>query len=454
MRHPRRCLRDPAVLTTALTARTVLLTAVMLVLWSALPGVFGWHVTTVASDSMSPRIRSGDVIGAVPVDPATLETGHVVLAVDPDQAERLRLHRIDSIQPDGRLRLRGDANPTADQTPVEPRAVLGRALIRTPAIGLPSMWVRDGAWTLLLTTVIGIAALIVLGRSDRSIRRGEPCSRCHTPRWSSAWTLPQPERSLGARCLAAVAVIIALSATFASATWSANTTAAAGLRTDDAFPCFSPLLDAPLIAWDFAEKSGTTIRDTTGHGYDGVFSARIGRVDGSCASNPHTTSTGTPAGVHGTKSTTSPTAFSAEAWFRTTESHGRVVGFGNRAGGGSTNFSRNLYVTTDGRLAFGVTAATVTTSAVRVDDGEWHHAVGTSTGTAQQLWLDGVIVGSAPITPSAAYTGYWRAGYDNLAAWPGATTTSHYFAGELDTVRIYDRALSGDAVARHHAAGR
>ncbi len=67
-----------------------------------------------------------------------------------------------------------------------------------------------------------------------------------------------------------------------------------------------------------------------------------------------------------------------------------------------------------------------------------------------RLYVDGIERGAnAAVTTGQSYTGYWRAGGDRC--WTG--TTSSYFAGALDEVAVYPRALPAAAVAEHFVAG-
>lgn len=199
-----RCVGDLPRLLLAVSARTVLWSVLLLALWASLPAAFGWHVTTVVSDSMAPGIRTGDVVAAMPVGPDDLEARRVLLVEDPDHRDRLRLHRLERVEQDGALRLRGDANPTADRTAVAPDAVLGVGVLRFPSVGLPGVWVREQSWTMLLLAAAAAAVLVVAARADRGVIAGLPCPRCGAPRWdtTSPAVAPgsRPRRAPRGRC--------------------------------------------------------------------------------------------------------------------------------------------------------------------------------------------------------------------------------------------------------------
>ena len=58
------------------------------------------------------------------------------------------------------------------------------------------------------------------------------------------------------------------------------------------------------------------------------------------------------------------------------------------------------------------------------------------------LYIDNSLaVHEYSVTSAQTMTGYWRIGYDNLAFWPDEPT-SRSFAGSIDDIYIYNRALS------------
>ncbi|WP_267421724.1 MULTISPECIES: LamG-like jellyroll fold domain-containing protein [unclassified Curtobacterium] len=463
----RRCVGDVPRLLLAVAARTVLWSVLLLALWSNLPAILGWHVTTVVSGSMAPAIRTGDVVAAMPTGPDAVTPGRVLLVEDPDHDDRLRLHRLRRVEPDGSLRLRGDANPAVDRTAVAPDAVLGIGVLRFPGVGLPRVWIADGAWSNLIAVGLTAAGLLLLARLDRPILAGEPCRRCGTPRWDLRTTPMRPRGTGTATAPAAVplvagtlVVLIGLSTAFSGATFSGTTTTRAALGSSE-FGCFHHDPADAVLAWDFAEKDGTRVADVSGHGADGFFAnAGAVRVDGDCAANPSVQLTAD--GAEGYAVTTTPVAapnvFTISAWFRTDVAGGRVFGFGSDQSLSSAYRDRHLFIDTGGRLRFGTEESGsqfkfAVTSAGRVDDGQWHHAVGTFTSGSMVLWLDGERQGSRSDARSLRqYGGYWRVGRQSLDGWSGSGAFA--FTGDVDTVRVHDRVLDPATVAAEYAAGR
>lgn len=162
-----------------------------------------------------------------------------------------------------------------------------------------------------------------------------------------------------------------------------------------------------------------------------------------------------------------PQTLTVEAWVNTSSAKGgRVIGFSATRGGLTDGGlgDRHLYIDSGGRIRFGVDVggqrgpnpATMLTVASpnRVNDGRWHHTVGTLDDTGMRLYVDGKLVASrGDATRARAITGYWRLGGDRLTSWP-ARPASDFFAGAIDDVAIYDRALTAREVAAHYQAAK
>lgn len=130
-----------------------------LVLWVAIAGlVLGLRPVVVTSGSMAPTIRAGDVVLYEPTaGDASLAPGTVVTFRDPTRGNRLVTHRVVRNEPDG-LVTRGDANPSDDGAPVPPSHLVGRGRLLVPYLGLPVVWLRDGAWLAAAAWLLGTAA--------------------------------------------------------------------------------------------------------------------------------------------------------------------------------------------------------------------------------------------------------------------------------------------------------
>ena len=224
------------------------------------------------------------------------------------------------------------------------------------------------------------------------------------------------------------------------------------------------LADGADLYWRYDEAGGAFAADASAGEDGGVYMnapsyrATPSAVEGSAALSLN----GTDEYVYSDRlhHYTSPSPYSVETWFRTTSTRGgRIVGHGNNIGterGHTSSISDKLiYLTDDGRVAFGVqtgstSARPTVTSADSYNDGTWHHAVATQGPSGMVLYVDGEVVGTNPATGNRSYNGFWRVGGDAMNnAWPNRPT-SDYFAGQVDETAVYPSALTAAQVAAHH----
>ncbi|MCF7553837.1 LamG-like jellyroll fold domain-containing protein [Pseudonocardia sp. WMMC193] len=216
--------------------------------------------------------------------------------------------------------------------------------------------------------------------------------------------------------------------------------------------------DGPTNYWRLGEASGTT-------GFDWVGSRDLTLAAGATRGTAGAVGDGTtattfpgnatvPASTTGT-ATAGPQTFSVEAWVRTTStSGGKIVGFGNSATGSSSSNDRHLYLTNAGKVLFGVNpgSRTVIESPGAINNGQWHHVVGTLSAQGMVLYVDGQQVAArADVTAAQAYNGHWRIGGDNLTSWPSRPTSAS-LNGAVDDVAVYPAALSAARVSAHFQA--
>ena len=211
--------------------------------------------------------------------------------------------------------------------------------------------------------------------------------------------------------------------------------------------------DGADFYWRLAESSGSTAADATGHGKTGTYTggSTLG-VAGVLAGNAAVHVDGGSGAVASNVSQTGPQSYSVEAWVKTTSNTGgKLVGFGNAQTGMSTNYDRHVYLTNAGVPVFGTynNGVQIAVGNKRVNDGQWHYIVGTQDSTGMTLFVDGVAVATNPATVAQSYSGYWRVGGDNLGGWP-SQPSSAYLAGDVDEVAVYPYAVGADEVALHY----
>jgi trimeric autotransporter adhesin len=241
------------------------------------------------------------------------------------------------------------------------------------------------------------------------------------------------------------------------------------------------LRDDPRIYWRLGDPSGSdAAKDSAGGTQTGTVNdmtfGRPGAIigDPDTAAMPNSTSSRivSPGLVNSSGSVERNPVYdelSVEGWFRTTSTDGgRIVGFGNNAASNSSSAShdRLLYVDSIGRVHFGVRTrpegSGVSSTRVRravssqsgLNNGQWHHVVGTLSPDGMELYVNGVRVASRADTISGhGYYGYWRVGADTVTTgsggWPG-TVSSTRLNGDIDEVAIYHRALTPTQIAKHY----
>jgi len=223
--------------------------------------------------------------------------------------------------------------------------------------------------------------------------------------------------------------------------------------------------DNPVLNWRLGDAAGPLTADSSGSKNAGLAFGGAGisyGAAGAVAGNTAITVNGSTGYVSSTTKQDSPSSFSVETWFKTTSTTGgKIIGFGDQQGGLdfdgnpalSGSYDKQIYLTTDGRLAFGVWVGfgDVLTSSNAYNDGQWHHVVGAQGPQGMTLYVDGAKIAHDSQTQSQSYAGYWRIGGDNLGGWPNQPA-SNFFAGALDETAVYDHPLSLASVQNHYAA--
>ncbi|HKQ49065.1 MAG TPA: LamG-like jellyroll fold domain-containing protein [Phycisphaerae bacterium] len=142
-----------------------------------------------------------------------------------------------------------------------------------------------------------------------------------------------------------------------------------------------------------------------------------------------------------------------EAWFRTT-GNGIIVGYQSSGYPSSPSFRTPLlYVGTDGKLRgklYNNDSSNPITSAAPVNDGNWHHAAVVANVNVQSLYLDGAVVNPVPqagaINNDSKSFNQIGMGFATNE-WPATPNNWFPFNGDIDEVRIWDRALSAPQIA-------
>ena len=208
----------------------------------------------------------------------------------------------------------------------------------------------------------------------------------------------------------------------------------------------------PDLYWRLGEAAGTSAHDAGQLGNAGTYSGAVTKGADALITGASNTAVTFNGGTVGSDTQfVNPTTYSLEAWFNTTTTQGgKIIGFGNRQSGLSTNYDRHVYLQDDGRLVFGTWTgkANLVTSAASYNDGVSHHVVAVQSPAGMQLYVDGALVGTNPQPAAQAYSGYWRIGSDRT--WG---SSSPALSGTIDEVAVYPTALEAAVVGQHFALG-
>ncbi|MFB9378399.1 LamG-like jellyroll fold domain-containing protein [Kineococcus gynurae] len=213
----------------------------------------------------------------------------------------------------------------------------------------------------------------------------------------------------------------------------------------------------PQSFWRLQETSGTSVKDSGPEGgndatvFGGVTLGTAG-APGISGSTGATFDGQSGSGIGANDGQQGTNTYSMELWFSTTTDRGgKLVGFGGSQNWYSGAYDRHVFMQRDGSLRFGAWTGqeNLVTTSGSFNDGKWHHLVATQGADGMALYVDGVLQGTNPQTQAQDYYGFWRVGGDS--SW--GDSENGYFAGSIDDVAIYDRALSADEVTAHQQAG-
>jgi fibronectin type 3 domain-containing protein len=221
---------------------------------------------------------------------------------------------------------------------------------------------------------------------------------------------------------------------------NAGNTSAASNEASAAVPTGPP---AGLVAaYSFDQGSGTTLPDLSGNGNNGTISGATWSTSGKFGSALSFNGTNNIVNISDSASLDLTTGETLEAWVNPTAlgNAWRTVLFKEQSG----NFAYDLYA--NGTGASKVPAAEVYIGADRTVGGTaqlalntWAHLAATYDGNALRLYVNGTQVGQLlQVGSIATSTGALRIG--------GNTPFGEYFAGLIDEVRIYNRALSATEI--------
>lgn len=220
---------------------------------------------------------------------------------------------------------------------------------------------------------------------------------------------------------------------------------------------FVPILppeDGPVAHWPLNEGSGTTISDASGNNHNGtLLYGPSWRSDSTRGSHLRFDGNNDRADTEFTYALSNSEDFTW-SWWANNQSDGlekdRAIMVGNRYGGPGTNDLEFIKLTrTRGEFANGSSAGRV--DYPRLPTNGWHHYVMVKNGSSYQMYVDGNTQGPAStLSYGAGGAIPFKIGGDDDDNTAGGRENEH-FAGFIDDVVLYDRALTNSEIAEVRA---
>ncbi len=239
-------------------------------------------------------------------------------------------------------------------------------------------------------------------------------------------------------------VVVAVLALLASIVTSNLGGAREGARISNALSFQSQthsLLGSDLVGWwNFNEGSGSVARDLSGYGNNGTITGavRTAGVPGTGGSSLNFTGNHYVRIAPSNSIVTSNNSWTISAWFNagqidSEDAPHRIITF-HRGESWSTAASLTLGNNNQARLLYRSIGSHLYLTHSGIETGEWYHFIATYDGITYKSYINGGDMQSVDNSFE---------GFGTPDAMIGSfSTSSHFFRGLIDDVRIYNRSLS------------
>jgi signal peptidase len=123
----------------------VLVSVVLLLVFTAFDPVKSFHVLRVMSGSMEPTLKVGSVVFVQKVNPETLKKGDIITFASTDDPAITITHRLAATEKIGSktiFKTKGDANSIGDTAEIYATQIKGRVIFSLPYLGYFSVWIK------------------------------------------------------------------------------------------------------------------------------------------------------------------------------------------------------------------------------------------------------------------------------------------------------------------------
>ena len=122
--------------------------------------LLGWNMYTVESASMTPKLPVNSVVVVQKIDPEQIKEGDIITYIL-NENNVLVTHRVVAVDSQNQtFTTKGDANNSADSSPVRWGNVVGKATFCIPAIGTPVRFLTNPANRPYVIAVIGVLLIL------------------------------------------------------------------------------------------------------------------------------------------------------------------------------------------------------------------------------------------------------------------------------------------------------
>ncbi len=204
-------------------------------------------------------------------------------------------------------------------------------------------------------------------------------------------------------------------------------------------------------SWMFDEGTGTTVADSSGFGNHGTIMGATWTASGKFGNALEFDGTDDYIEINGYKGVLGAQSRTVTAWVKTgVNRHMDIISWGNNSVGekwlmSTTGIGSRSEPT--GALRLNVSSGYITGS-IKVTNDQWHHIAvvleddGSADVSDVMLYVDGEPDALTKVVPGAIHTTIGT----NVKVGASSDGTSSFFEGSIDSVRVYERALSGTEI--------
>ena len=112
-------------------------------------GIFKFYALAIGSESMEPRINKGDVVIVEKLNESEikkLKEGEVLVYKHNDMVIIHRIVRVKEYNGAVYFNTKGDNNNEEDSWTIDEALVIGRATLKIPYLGVPTVWLNEKVW--------------------------------------------------------------------------------------------------------------------------------------------------------------------------------------------------------------------------------------------------------------------------------------------------------------------